>query len=253
MFCQGCGKEISDDTKFCPACGRPTDGSDVPLKGASQPTPASPKSLNNKMLLIIGIAVIVVLVIIILLIGNKGKSKDSDVSDEVSTENVTQHDSKDSALSDFVGDWRVCKDIQSNSYAFDYEVPYYLRIESEGLTGVAEGPEIEGDMESWRFVGETVYFSVGTNKMDSYEENGNEYFEFSSELYEKGGNGRHDVGIRFYYNNSDNVLVMELNVPEDGDWVRCHEYKKVDSIQQDRIERGQTLNQPDTTGNTYHF
>ena len=252
MFCQGCGKEISDDTKFCPACGRPTDGSASSPKAPAQST-TPPKSFNNKLLLIIGIAVIAVLVIIILLIGNKGKSKDSDVSDEVSTENVTQHDSKDSTLSDYVGDWRVCKDIQSNSYAFDYEVPYYLRIESEGLTGVAEGPEIEGDMESWRFVGETVYFSVGTNKMDSYEENGHEYFEFSSELYEKGGNGRHDVGIRFYYNNSDNVLVMELNVPEDGDWVRCHEYKKVDSIQQDRIERGQTLNQPDTTGNTYHF
>lgn len=252
MFCQGCGKEISDDTKFCPACGRPTDGSASSPKAPAQST-TPPKSFNNKLLLIIGVAVIAVLVIIILLIGNKGKSKDSDVSDEVSTENVTQHDSKDSALSDYVGDWRVCKDIQSNSYAFDYEVPYYLRIESEGLTGVAAGPEIEGDMESWRFVGETVYFSVGTNKMDSYEENGNEYFEFSSELYEKGGNGRHDVGIRFYYNNSDNVLVMELNVPEDGDWVRCHEYKKVDSIQQDRIERGQTLNQPDTTGNTYHF
>lgn len=251
MFCQGCGKEISDDTRFCPACGRPTGGSVSSPNVPSQSAPASPKSLNNKMLLIICIAVIVILVIIIAVISGKGKN--SDKSDGISTENAVQKESNNSPLSDYQGDWCVCKDIQSNSYAFDYEVPYYLRIESEGITGVAEGPEIEGDMESWRFVGETEYFSEGTNKIDSYEENGNEYFELSSELYEKGGNGRHDVGIRFYYNDSDGVLVMELNVPEDGDWVRCHEYKKVDSIQQDRIERGQMLNQPDTTGNTYNF
>lgn len=253
MFCQGCGKEISDDTKFCPACGRPTDGSAVPSKGASQSPPTPSKSVNNKMLLIIGGAVIVLLIVIIVIIGSKGKDKSSNVSDEAKSENIFSQGSKDSSLSDYLGDWRLCKDIQSNSYAFDYEVPSYLRIESEGLTAVGDGPEIEGDMESWRFVGETVFFSVGTNKIDSYEENGNEYFELTSELYEKGGNGRHDVGIRFYYNDSDGVLVMELNVPEDGDWVRCHEYKKVDSIQQDRIERGQMLNQPDTTGNTYHF
>ncbi len=206
MFCQGCGKEISDDTKFCPACGRPTDGSTVSSNSPSQSNPTLPKSINNKMLLIIGVAVIVLLIVIIVIIGSKGKDKSSNVSDEAKTENVS---SQDSSLSDYLGDWRLCKDIQSNSYAFDYEVPSYLRIESEGLKGVGDGPEIEGNMESWRFVGENIFFEVGTNKIDSYEENGNEYFELTSELYEKGGNGRHDVGIRFYYNNSDGGLVME--------------------------------------------
>ncbi len=252
MFCQGCGKEISDDTKFCPACGRPTDGSPVQTNAPSKPAPASPKSFNNKMLLIIGIAVIAVLVVIILIVGNKGKSKSSDVSNDTSTDKVTSQDSKDSPLSAYLGDWRCCKDVQNgSSYALNYEVPFFLRIESEGLTGVASGPEIEGDYENWTITGETVYFAVGTNKIDSYSENGNEYFEFTSELYAGAGNGRKDVDIRFYYNDSEDVLVMELNVPEDGEWVRCHEYKKVDSIQDERISMGQNLT--DSTGKTYHY
>lgn len=242
MFCQGCGKEISDDTKFCPACGRPTDGSPVQVNSPSKTTPASPKSFNNKMLLIVGIAVIAVLVLIILIVGHKGKNKSSDASNDASSGKIASQDSKDSALSDYLGDWRLCLDVQSNAYAPDYEVPYFLRVESDGLTGVAEAPEGAGDNQTWEWTGETVYFAVGTNKIDTYEENGNKYFEFSGELYAGPGNGRKDVGIRLYYNDNEDVLVMELNVPEDGDWVRCHEYKRIDSIQDERSNMGINMN-----------
>jgi hypothetical protein len=38
MFCSGCGKEISEGSKFCPGCGKATDGTPNVTTVASDPT-----------------------------------------------------------------------------------------------------------------------------------------------------------------------------------------------------------------------
>jgi hypothetical protein len=38
MFCSGCGKEITEGSKFCPGCGKATDGTPNVTNVASDPT-----------------------------------------------------------------------------------------------------------------------------------------------------------------------------------------------------------------------
>lgn len=35
MFCRKCGKPIPDDSRFCPACGSPTDSTSFPMQEAN--------------------------------------------------------------------------------------------------------------------------------------------------------------------------------------------------------------------------
>ncbi len=243
MFCQGCGKEIPDDTMFCPACGRPTSSKNVQPKQPSRPTGTPLNLLNNKRLLIIGGAVIVLLIIIILVIGKKDKKTDNNSpvaeSNTTTESEATAPIKGNSILGAYTGDWRSYGDSFSNSYADNYEMPYYLRIESDGMTAVAEAPNF--DEGSGEFSGETVYWEVGAKNMNITQEGGKDYIEFNAELYAGVGNGRNMTGIRFYYDNAEELLVCELNTPEDGHWVKRQEFYRIDSIQGDRNNRGINL------------
>ena len=68
MFCQNCGKEISDDAKFCPYCGKlngPDTGSGIPREAAAVPAWEKPEGGGKKKKtgLIAGAAVAVVALI----------------------------------------------------------------------------------------------------------------------------------------------------------------------------------------------
>lgn len=237
MFCQGCGKEISDDTKFCPACGRPTDGSAVQANPQQKSALTNPKSSTNKLLLIIGIAVIALLVVIILVLSIKGKNKTADSSStdisaiEEDSESAKQ---EGSILKDYIGDWRKAGDVWGDAYADQYEVPMYMRIESEGISSFASGPEQD---ETGRAIGETVYFAVGTDKIKEYEEDGKTYYELRAELYGGNGQGLNDTGVRFYFDTDEDLLIGELFTAEDGRWQRRMKFKRIDSINEDRKSR----------------
>ena len=238
MFCQGCGKEISDDTKFCPACGRPTDSSAVQARPQPTVAPAAPKSSNNKLLLIIGIAVIALLVVVIIIISIKGKNKTPDsTSSDISEveEDYEPAKQEDSILKDYIGDYRRAGDVWCGAYADQYEVPMYMRIEPEGLTAFASGAEQDS---SGAVIGENVFYGVGTDKISVYEEDGKTYYEFNAVLNSGLGEGRKDTGIRFYFDNEEGLLVFELFTQEDGYWSRRMKFKRIDSIDEDRRSRG---------------
>lgn len=69
MFCKQCGKEISDDTRFCPGCGTDQGGAapvqnvvQQPVNGMNQPQPKK-KLSTGKIVAIVAAAVAVVVII----------------------------------------------------------------------------------------------------------------------------------------------------------------------------------------------
>ncbi len=237
MYCRKCGKEINNDVAFCPYCGEAAatgSASNKPLGEKKTIEKTNASNGTKKTLIFVGTAIIVVLLTIILILVNGGKNKEND---NVDTSNVTGEKAvEDSILSEIVGEWRQCGRVGGGAHADLYETPTYLRIESEGLMGIGAAEEF--DVDTGEVEGENVFYQIGTRKINVYEENGVKYYEYSAEIYTGvPGNGKNDISIRLYFNETENILVCEYNVPEDGFWQKHAKYERIDSIQGDREDR----------------
>ena len=235
MYCRKCGKEINNDVVFCPYCGEATttgSASNKPLGEKKTIEKTNVSNGTNKTLIFVGVAIIVVLLAIILILVNGGKNKGND---NVDTSNVTDEKAvEDSILSEIVGEWKQCGKVGGGAYADWYETPTYLRIVPEGLMGVGAAEAF--DVDTGEVVGENVFYQIGTRNINVYEENGVKYYEISAEIF-TGIEGKNEIGIRYYYDNTENVLVCDYNVPEDGFWQKHAKYERIDSIQGDREDR----------------
>ena len=64
MYCSNCGKQISDDVKFCTECGADIKTGIIPLKAKSvAPTPYQARSHTGR-----NIAIIIILVTILIMV-----------------------------------------------------------------------------------------------------------------------------------------------------------------------------------------
>lgn len=136
MFCRNCGKEINDNSTFCPHCGKPVLGNKPNTNtnkqnGLSQVNAESVQALvqkmikNKKILAIIG-----VILLIILLFARCGKDGG----------NSGGKSGGKNSLSSIEGHWEqnaeTCDD-----YSFCYTAMYEIKITKEGIKGSGGGAE----------------------------------------------------------------------------------------------------------------
>lgn len=218
MYCQKCGKEIDDEAAFCIYCGKPTADVDASHHEISDENETkNEKSLNNikKM----GIAVIIVLVVIVVRLAAGGtRDKETDTAASVTGEETA----KASVLNDIMGDWRRYVNTGSDTYANTYERPYYLRVEAEGISAIA-------NMREGKLI---KYYMVGCDDITVQEENGIKYYIYSAEMHsdivvKNGGPSRQQIKIRLSLDEETGELICEVNAPEDGFWQKVNSYEPI--------------------------
>jgi len=102
MYCTKCGKEISNDTKFCPFCGTATSGGNMlqnNLAANVQPTETKSSGTNLKLILI-AVNVLLVLLIVVVIIVIKSRSGNSVPNERVEAEETIDNPDSDSYFGD---------------------------------------------------------------------------------------------------------------------------------------------------------
>lgn len=67
MYCQKCGKEISEDIAFCPSCGTKfADNRDSQINASEKKSVANGKKMKKKTKIIIAVLCVFILLIILL-------------------------------------------------------------------------------------------------------------------------------------------------------------------------------------------
>lgn len=204
MFCQGCGKEIKDDVKFCPYCGRTTDitGS-APTNTGAQPAaapagaPAASKTMDMKKLIIIGVAAIAVLFILVKILGGLGGSKGGSSA------------SKSDPMDAFNGSWE--KSIDSiDDHSWGLYGPRYVDIYAN--KGISEANSSHEE-----------YFAVSKKDITTQSDGENDYLIYDND-YRNGVGGVEGSGQVRLSLNEKGELCYYIFI--DGGWHSVARYKK---------------------------
>lgn len=232
MYCQECGKKIDDDAAFCRFCGKSVvnDGisNNVIVSESENKNGNGNKSLIN-LAKKIGIAVIIVLIVIVLKLSSGGsKSEVIDAVESTTMEEIAmpEETAKTSALDDIIGDWAKCAKMYSN-----YNQPYYLRVEGEGVTAISDMSDDHYKLKLRK------YYAVGVDDITVEEIDGIKYYTYSAEMYSSTA-GVQKIGISLSLNEETGELICEYNTPESGVWEEVIRYEPLDSIEEDMRKHG---------------
>ena len=227
MFCEQCGSEIKENFNFCEKCGHPV--SDMVNYVSSQPSiPTQPGYYGNSSQLIVknkkkGIkffvgaaSVLFILVICVGIVFQKDEQKektnfeqqhpDEHVTDEygihenfengiLSEEDVNATEELDlGAYGQYIGYWAKNNVDTFSAETMWIQPPLVMEITEEFV--MIHGPD----------------YRVNREDLQYDEMNGIDYFTSA------------ENGFRFYYSNSENLLVLELKT-DSGDWMRWADFK----------------------------
>jgi hypothetical protein len=206
-FCKHCGSKLEDGAKFCPECGKPTNGEvDTPKSDGNDKNNEDAK--NTK----IGCISLIVIMLIIGYIFNKcSGGDDSNATDEAPTEQVVQEntvpakamaleeDTKDVSSDYFENGYEYSASFRVNrekGYGLSASYKYNLKIYNDGTTEIVE--EIKGD----EFPGHPseLYNCRIDKKSESYR-------DVSASWYEVKFNNN----SMLYVDNDGNIIILRVN------------------------------------------
>ena len=233
MYCRECGKEIDDNAAFCTYCGKSVVNIDI-----SDHAVVSEDENKNAVLIKrvkkVGIAVIIILLAIVLILTAGGtKNEVNDITESTTMEEGDKEESAmpeeaatTSALDDIIGDWAQCVSMYSN-----YEEPYYLRVEAEGITAISN---ISADFYKLKL---RKYYAVGVDDITIEEIDGIKYYTYSAEMY-SATIGRQQIGISLSLNEETGELKCEYYTPDREFWEELIRYEPINSIEEDMRKHG---------------
>ncbi len=227
MFCEQCGFELIENSKFCEKCGHPISGMEnnvntqpsVPMQPGYYGNP-SQMTVNNKnkgiKVFVGAVVVIVALVICIGMVSKKDKEKkQSTFGQPQSNEAVTnQEDTQGKYENEILPADEVDVTNDEDLGAYGQCIGYWAKNNVDTLSAETfwiQPPLVMEITEEFVMIHGPNY-RANRKDLQHNEINGVDYFTSV------------ENGFRFYYSSSESLLVLELQT-DSGSWMRWADFK----------------------------